>query len=99
MATSKADVSIGKVGFIERHELCCGEQKDAAHRIEADICEKGPRQIRIAWADQHGIARGKTMTVFGFSAALRKGTGLAERCTDNGHDQQHQENATRLYRL
>jgi glutamine synthetase len=73
MATSEVDVSTGKVGFIERHELWSDEQKDAARKIEADVREKGLRQVRVSWADQHGISRGKTLTVDGFAAALRNG--------------------------
>src|SRR5438132_13178563 len=73
MSTSEIDVSTGKIGFIEGHELWSDEQKDAARRIEWEVREKGLRQVRISWADQHGIARGKTLTVDGFSAALRNG--------------------------
>jgi hypothetical protein len=73
MAKSEIDVSTGKVGFIERHVLWSDEQKEAAQRIESEVREKGLRQVRISWADQHGIARGKTLTVDGFSAALRNG--------------------------
>jgi glutamine synthetase len=73
MSTSEIDVSTGKIGFIERHELWSDEQKEAAKRIESEVREKGLRQVRISWADQHGIARGKTLTVDGFSAALRNG--------------------------
>jgi glutamine synthetase len=73
MATSDVDVSTGKVGFVERHELWGDEQKDAARRIEAEVREKGLRQVRFSWADQHGIARGKTLTAEGFFAALRNG--------------------------
>src|SRR4030088_966380 len=73
MSTSEIDVSTGKMGFIEGHELWSDEQKEAAQRIESEVREKGLRQVRISWADQHGIARGKTLTVDGFSAALRNG--------------------------
>src|SRR2546421_4606698 len=73
MARSDLDVGTGKVGFVERHELWSDEQKDAARKIEADVREKGLRQVRVSWADQHGIARGKTLTAEGFAAALRNG--------------------------
>src|SRR4030088_242897 len=73
MSTSEIDVSTGKMGFIEGHELWSDEQKEAAQRIESEVREKCLRQGRISWADQHGIARGKTLTVDGFSAALRNG--------------------------
>jgi len=73
MATSEVDVSTGKVGFIARHGLWTEEQADAASRVEAEVREKDLRQIRVSWCDQHGIARGKTLTADGFSAALRNG--------------------------
>lgn len=73
MARSDLDVSTGKVGFVEHHGLWSDEQKDAARKIEADVREKGLRQVRVSWADQHGIARGKTLTVDGFMSALRNG--------------------------
>ena len=73
MATTSADVSTGKIGFVEGHQLWSDEQREAAQSIEAEVRQKGLRQIRVSWADQHGIARGKTLTAEGFLAALRNG--------------------------
>jgi glutamine synthetase len=73
MAKSDVDVSTGKIGFIERFEFWTDEQKEAARKVEAEVREKGLRHVRISWADQHGIARGKTLTADGFASALRNG--------------------------
>jgi glutamine synthetase len=73
MAIAREDYSVGKVGFVERHELYTDEQKDAAERVAATIEEQGLRQVRVSWADQHGIARGKTLTAGDFVRALRNG--------------------------
>jgi glutamine synthetase len=93
MTTSEVDVSTGKVGFVERHGLWSDEQKDAARRIEAEVGEKGLRQVRVSWADQHGIARGKTLTVEGFAAALRNGKDFqsAILIMDTTHSQRSSE--------
>jgi glutamine synthetase len=73
MAIAREDYSVGKVGFVARHELYTDEQKDAAERVAAAIEEQGLRQVRVSWADQHGLARGKTLTAPDFVRALRNG--------------------------
>jgi glutamine synthetase len=75
-AVTEGDVSTGKIGFIERYGLWTDEQKEAARRVEAEVREKGLHRIRISWPDQHGIARGKTLTTDGFFASLRNGKDL-----------------------
>jgi glutamine synthetase len=67
------DVSVGKVGFIERHGLWSDQQRDAAERVRAQIEEAGLTTVRIAWGDQHGVVRGKTLTVHDFLLAMRNG--------------------------
>ena len=71
--TSEVDVSTGKIGFIERFGLWSDEQKEAARRVESEVRERDLRYVRISWPDQHGIARGKTLTADGFISALRNG--------------------------
>jgi len=58
-------------GFIARHELWSDEQRDAAERVAAEAANL--RQVRIAWGDQHGIVRGKTLTVPEFLHVLEDG--------------------------
>jgi glutamine synthetase len=66
-------ISVGKVGFIERHGLWTDEQAEAAERVRADIEERGLTTVGISWGDQHGVLRGKTLTRHDFLLALRNG--------------------------
>ena len=65
--------SVGKIGFVKKHELWSDEQtaaeKDIVDRLEAENI----RRVRISWCDQHGIARGKTVSTPDFKLALRNG--------------------------
>ncbi len=59
--------------FIERHGLWTDEQRAVAERVKAEVKEKDLRQIRVSWGDQHGILRGKTLTVTEFLSSLEDG--------------------------
>ncbi|MFD2472371.1 glutamine synthetase family protein [Amycolatopsis silviterrae] len=59
--------------FIDRHALWTAQQHDAAERVAAQVAEQGLRQIRISWADQHGVLRGKTLEANHFRSVLRDG--------------------------
>jgi glutamine synthetase len=67
------DISVGKVGFIERHELWTDEHREAAERAAAQIAEQGIRTVRVSWGDQHGILRGKTLSSVDYERAQRNG--------------------------
>jgi glutamine synthetase len=60
-------------GYIERHELWGPEQYAAAGQMRRVIDELGLDLVRFAFADQHGLLRGKTITRDGVSSALRSG--------------------------
>ncbi|NHC43257.1 glutamine synthetase [Bacillus sp. MM2020_1] len=60
-------------GFISRHQLWSSEQIAAVEKIHASIQEKNLRLIRVAWSDQHGISRAKTLTIPAFLGALKDG--------------------------
>jgi glutamine synthetase len=66
-------ISVGKVDFIEKHNLWTDEQKKAAEKVIALVKEGNFRTIRVSWPDQHGILRGKTLTPNAFLHALRNG--------------------------
>jgi glutamine synthetase len=68
-----SDISVGKVGFVERHGLWNDEQKEAARRARAQIEEQELRTVRVAWGDQHGVVRGKNVMAHDFLVALRNG--------------------------
>ena len=65
--------SVGQIGFIKKHELWTAEQQEAADALAARLQKEDIRRVRIAWCDQHGIARGKTLTTPDFLLALRNG--------------------------
>lgn len=59
--------------FVGIHNLRSKEEEEMIERIKATIQEKDIRLIRVAWADQHGISRAKTMTVPAFLRVLENG--------------------------
>jgi len=64
------------VSFVERHGLWSAEQKDAAKRLAAIVEEKKLETIRLSFADQHGILRGKTLIARDAIASLESGCGV-----------------------
>ena len=64
----------GRSGFIERHGLWDDVQYAAAAQAQRVIDERGIELVRVCFADQHGLLRGKTLTREAFAAALRSGT-------------------------
>src|SRR5579871_4582117 len=65
-----------RVSFVERHRLWSAEQKDAVKRLIAVVEEKKLETIRLSFADQHGILRGKTLIARDAIAALESGVGV-----------------------
>lgn len=49
------------------------EQKEAVVRVKQIVEENNLQLIRIAWADQHGISRAKTITANNFDSILKNG--------------------------
>jgi len=64
------------VSFVERHGLWSAEQKEAAKRLAAIVEEKKLETIRLAFADQHGILRGKTLIAPEVLASLENGCSM-----------------------
>ena len=62
--------------FVERHGLWSAEQKEAAKRLAAIVEEKKLETIRLSFADQHGILRGKTLIASEAIASLEDGCGI-----------------------
>src|SRR5579883_2732350 len=60
-------------GFIERHGLWSPAQRRQAQELAARIKKDGLKLVRVAWADPHGAARAKTLTVPAFLGALDNG--------------------------
>jgi glutamine synthetase len=62
-----------RAGFIDQHGLWDDAQREAAALVLDTIERQGLKRVRIAWGDQHGIVRGKTLTIPEFRRSLRDG--------------------------
>ena len=60
-------------GFIARHGFYDEEQAEAAARVLEQVREQGLEVVRISFADQHGILRGKTIIASELPSMLRNG--------------------------
>jgi glutamine synthetase len=65
------------MSFVERHGLWSAEQAKAAEEIAGRIERAEIDVLRLSFADQHGILRGKTVVAADAMAALRDGCGIA----------------------
>jgi glutamine synthetase len=61
------------LGFIARHGLWTDEQRRQAEAIKRRIEKDNLHLVRLVWADPHGAARAKAVTVPVFLAALEAG--------------------------
>ena len=59
--------------FVGMHGLRSSEEEEMIERIKTTIVEQDIRKIRVAWADQHGISRAKSLTVPAFLGVLESG--------------------------
>jgi glutamine synthetase len=67
------EIAVGSVDFVHRHGLHSDEQREAAEDLAKSIIDQGIRTVRIGWADQHGIPRGKFVSTHDFLLSLRNG--------------------------
>jgi glutamine synthetase len=68
---ASAESAMGRVGFIGQHGLWTESQAAAANELTRRL--EGVRTVRVAWADQHGLVRGKALPVDVFRSVLRNG--------------------------
>src|SRR3954447_15524171 len=59
--------------FIERHGLWTDDQRKQADELKARVRAEELDLVRLAWADPHGAARAKALTVPAFFGALEAG--------------------------
>ena len=62
--------------FVDRHGLWNAEAEKAAAEVEKRIERDGIEVVRLSFADQHGILRGKTLVASEVRNALRNGCGV-----------------------
>jgi glutamine synthetase len=61
------------MSFVERHGLWTSAQIEAAANVDRWLEERGLDVVRLSFADQHGILRGKTIVAGEASRAMRNG--------------------------
>jgi glutamine synthetase len=64
------------VSFVERHGLWSAEQNEAALKAERLIEEHRLEVVRLSFADQHGILRGKTVMAADAARVMRNGCSM-----------------------
>ncbi|MBM3568039.1 MAG: glutamine synthetase [Alphaproteobacteria bacterium] len=64
------------MSFVERHGLWSAEDSRRAAEIEKRIKAERIETVRLSFADQHGILRGKTVVAADLPRALREGVGI-----------------------
>jgi glutamine synthetase len=72
-ASIKPLATASDAGFIAHHELWGDAQREAAEVALETVEREGLKRVRIGWGDQHGIVRGKTLTIPEFRRSLREG--------------------------
>jgi glutamine synthetase len=65
-----------RLSFTERHGLWSDARERAAGDIETRLQRGGIEIVRLSFADQHGLLRGKTLVASEVAGALRNGCGL-----------------------
>jgi glutamine synthetase len=65
------------MSFVDRYGLWNPEQEKAAAEVEALIEKNGLDVVRLSFADQHGILRGKTIVAGEAGSVMRSGCGIA----------------------
>ncbi|WP_338662996.1 glutamine synthetase family protein [Pararoseomonas sp. SCSIO 73927] len=64
------------MSFVEAHGLHDAAAREAAAHVLRRIEEEGVGVIRLSWADQHGILRGKSVVAADAARALRDGIAM-----------------------
>ena len=70
------DGSMGRAGFVEQHGLRDEKQAEAAKAVARQVEEKGLEVVRLSFADQHGILRGKTIVAGALPLAMESGCAM-----------------------
>ena len=64
------------MSFVERYALWSPEQQEAAARVLRLVEEQGLEVVRVAFPDQHGLLRGKTLMAGETAGAFRTGVSV-----------------------
>ena len=64
------------MSFVERHNLWTAEQEEAAAEAKRRIDAEGLEVLRLSFADQHGILRGKSVVAGDAAKVMREGCAI-----------------------
>ena len=78
------EINVGHTGFITAARAWDETQSERAAQLPALISETGVRTVRVVYSDQHGLMRGKALSVENFLLALHNG--VAETVANLGKD-------------
>ena len=68
--------SLGKSGFVERYSLLSAVQTEAAAEVVKRVEMENIEVVRLSFADQHGILRGKTLMAEQLPGAMSNGCAM-----------------------
>jgi glutamine synthetase len=71
--SAKPMLTAERNGFVERHDLWTERQHADAAQMRRVIDELGIEMVRVCFADQYGVLRGKTITRAALPTVLRSG--------------------------
>jgi len=74
--TKRDGGTIGRAGFAARHGLWDDASAAAAERILKLVTDRKIETVRLSFADQHGILRGKTIVASELDSAMRNGCAM-----------------------
>ena len=69
----QSENNMGRTGFVERHGLWDEEEPKYVDDVLKQIEANGVEMVRLSFADQHGLLRGKSVVVDEVPQALRNG--------------------------
>lgn len=72
-ASARPMLALERGGFVDQHDCWSETQFAAAGQLRRVIDELGLDRVRVAFVDQHGLFRGKTITREALPAVLRDG--------------------------
>ncbi len=65
------------MSLVEKKGIWSAAQAEAAKAVEEQVAAENLGVVRLVFADQHGILRGKTVTAAALSGAMRSGVGFS----------------------
>jgi len=68
--------SVGRANFIADFALWSRDERDAAARVLREIEERKLDLVRVCFADQHGLLRGKTLAASEMASVFRNGCAI-----------------------